>query len=112
MTSDALRLTGHLDTAVSGFAEYVASEDNLFSRDSVHGVFAACSDFVREQSLDPGAWDRLADLVNSTVGATEASLTNAACTCFLENLAHLSHPLNSRLQGDALAFWRRWCEGV
>lgn len=40
-----------LDQALPGFSSYVESDENYYDRDSVHGVFAACSTFMRERPV-------------------------------------------------------------
>jgi len=101
-----------LDGAAPGFRRYAESDGNLYDRDSVHGLFAACSHFVRELPPARAVWPAVAELVNRVVGGPDADLDNAACTCFLENLASRDHPLDQLLHGEALAYWRRWCDGV
>lgn len=101
-----------LDRVVPGFRGYAESDDNLFDRDSVHGLFAACSHFVRDLRAPRTVWPAVADLVNRVVGGPDPDLDNAACTCFLEHLARRDHPLDRLLRGEALAYWRRWCDGV
>ncbi len=101
-----------LERAAPGFRGYAESDGNLFDRDSVHGLFAAWSHFVRNGCAAPTAWPAVADLVNGVVGGPDANLDSAACTCFLEHLASCDHPLDQLLRGEALAYWRRWCDGV
>ena len=108
----AASLLSMLDRAVPGFRVYAESDDNLFDRDSVHGLFAACSHFVRERYAAPTIWPEVADLVNAVVGGPDPDLDNAACTCFLESLASRDHPLDPSLRGHALAYWRRCCDDV
>lgn len=107
----AASLLAMLDRAAPGFRGYAESDGNLFDRDTVHGVFAACSHYVLDCSAAP-LWSAVADLVNRFVGGPDAGLDNAACTCFLEKLASRDHPLDGLLRGEALAHWRRWCDGV
>ena len=101
-----------LDGTAPGFRGYAESDGNLFDRDSVRGLFAAFGHFVRERLPAPPVWPAVAELVNRVVGGPDADLDNAACTCFLENLASRDHPLDQLLRGEALAYWRRWCDGV
>ena len=96
-----------LDNAAPGFAAYASSEENLFPTDSPHGVFAACSQYVRETPRSPQVWRALAAVLNSAIGAGD-DVDNAACTCFLENLANGDHPLAEHLRGSALEYWREW----
>jgi hypothetical protein len=109
---DVEALVSHLDAIAPGFRVYAESTNNGFATDSVHGVLAACSHFVREQPVTDACWQRLAALANSTVGSGDHDLDEAMCTCFLENLAARDHPLDELLRGEALAYWRRWCDGV
>jgi hypothetical protein len=88
MTADTL---GRL---VPGFGNHWAKGDSLFVTPSgeftVHGVFAECSHFVRENfdSLPPEAVQDLAGFVSDCLeGKAGAEVDNAAATCFLENLA-------------------------
>ena len=101
-----------LEEVAPGFRRYVESEDNLFSTDGAHGVLAACSDFVREHPARDGWWKGLAAFANNAVGGGDQELDEAVCTCFLENLAGRNHPLDQLLRGEALVYWRRWCDGV
>ena len=105
---DADALVSRLEQALPGFRIYVESEANLFDRSSAHRIFAACSHYVRERSVSPMAWQSLATLVNGIVGSSDAEFDNAACTCFLENLAETGHPLARLLRGEALTFWQQW----
>jgi len=106
MTSNDL--VARLDAALRGFQAYVRSDDNLFDPDSVHGVLAACSHFVREKLVEPAGWKALAELLNEMVGGNDKELDEAACTCFLENLAAPAHPVRTHLRGAALTYWVRW----
>lgn len=101
-----------LERAEPGFRGCAESDGNLFDRDSVHGLFAACSQFLCDGCAAPSVWPAVADLVNRVVGGPDADLENAACTCLLENLASRDHPLDQFLRGRALAYRRRVCEGV
>lgn len=107
---DVAWLVSRLDEAVPGFRAWLQSDGALFETDNAHGVFAACSEFVREQPAASNSWPELAQLVNGIVDADDEELADAACTCFLENLAHREHPLSAVLQGGALSYWLRWCE--
>jgi hypothetical protein len=88
MTADVL---GNL---LPGFGSHWAKGDSLFIEPSgeytVHGVFAECSHFVRENfdSLPPEAVQGLAGFLSDCLeGKAGANVDNAAATCFLENLA-------------------------
>lgn len=97
-----------LDAAAPGFRAWSLSGDNLFDLDSLHGVFAACSHFVRAVPRGSDVWPVLAELVNEAVAGQDAQLAEAVCTCLLENLASPDHPLGSLLRGGALVYWRQW----
>ena len=97
-----------LEQALPGFAVYVRSDSNLFDRDDVHGVFAACAHFVREHPVAAGSWKALASLLNDAVGGADQELDQAACTCFLESLAAPDHPLRALLRDRALDYWNQW----
>ena len=107
---DISTLVQRLDSAVPGFASFVESDDNLFSSDTAHGVFAGCSDFVQDRKVSIQSWTALAELLNEAVGGSDEDMDNAACTCFLENLAAKTHPLGPFLRGEALMHWNRWCD--
>jgi len=96
-------LVALLDSPLPGFRQYVLSPENPFGADSIHSVFAACSHFVGEQQVPESAWNVLGSLLNEIVDGADGDLDNAACTCFLENVAVPDHPLRSHLQGEALA---------
>jgi len=102
------RLISDLDRNVPGFAEYLESDANLFGVETPAGIFAACSHFVRNRPLDPGGWQALAQLLNDAVAGQDQAVAEAACTCFLENLAATDHPLKPFLIGDALRYWEQW----
>ena len=101
-------LISNLDRIVPGFAEYLDSDENPFTGGTPAAIFAACSWFVREQTIEPECWRDLANLVNDAVAGPDESLSEAACTCFLENLADVNHPLKPFLVGEALEFWGHW----
>jgi hypothetical protein len=50
------KLLAELDRALPGFAEYYRSPDNLHEGGTLCAVFAACSDFVREQPITDQCW--------------------------------------------------------
>jgi len=54
------------------------------------------------------ALQRLAAFVNRVIGGPDEELENAACTCFLENLAAPGHPIRTLLSADALRYWDRY----
>jgi hypothetical protein len=81
--------------ALPGFSTYVGSNENLFCADSICGVFSACSTFVRERTIPSESWLALAMIINAAVVDASTPLSEAACTCFLENLADFRHPLRA-----------------
>jgi hypothetical protein len=88
MTADTL---GRL---LPGFCSHWAKGDSLFITPSgeftVHGVFAECSHFVRENfdSMPPETVQGLAEFLSDCLeGKAGADFDSAAATCFLENLA-------------------------
>lgn len=109
---DAGVLIKRLEEVAPGFRSYAESLDNLFPTDSVHGVLAACSHFVRERPARDPCWTGLPGFANSAVGGGDHELDEAVSTCFLENLASRDHPLDQLLRDEALAYWRRWCGGA
>ena len=77
-----------------GFAAHWSKGDSLFLADdgsfTVHGVFAECSHFVREnyRTLPAAATAGLSSFVSDCLeGRYGPEADNAAATCFLENLA-------------------------
>ena len=101
---DSSTLLDCLDQILPGFRQYMRNE-GLFDSASLHGVFASCSHFVRNQPQTVETWMRLAVLLNSFVDGSDSRLDNAASTCFLENLAEPGHPLGPLLKGKAREFW-------
>jgi hypothetical protein len=106
---DAAGLIAELDGALPGFRAYVASEENLFGGATLEGVFTACSWFVRRTPVAADSWAPLARIVSLAAGARDRSLADAACTCFLENVAAPEHPMKAHLEGEALRYWSH-CE--
>src|SRR6266404_8367060 len=79
---------------VPGFGE--AWRDSLFVADdgsfTVHGVFSEFSSHVRAHfaEFDEDTWSKLFRYVEQCVTTdihSQAGVSNAACTCFLENIA-------------------------
>ena len=105
---DAQSLLFELDRALPGFADYCASAANLFDTNSLCGTFAACSHFVSDRPIPTERWSRLAAILNRVVPGVDHAVSEAACTCFLENLAEPSHPLKVHLEGEALRYWNSW----
>jgi len=105
---DALGLVVELDRTLPGFSSYFQSQENLFDGTAPCAVFAACTHFVRERPLGVESWRSLAALINNAVGGSDEAMAEAACACFLENLAASGHPLKAFLDGDALRYWNEW----
>jgi hypothetical protein len=99
-----LQLLEDLESALPGFRAYVLSSENLFDRDTYHGLFGAASHYAQDHP--PASWEGIAGVLNRVVGGDDVD--NAACTCFLENLAAPGHPLRPLLRGDALTHWIEW----
>jgi len=111
MTADTL---GKL---LPGFSTHWAKGDSLFISSSgefsVHGVFAECSHFVRENfdSLPPQAVRGLAAFLSDCLeGNAGPNLHNAAATCFLENLA--GEPFHKVLANQLRPAARRFYDAV
>jgi len=103
MTDDFILVTRHptpqelltrLLEFVPGFR--AAWQDSLFIEDdgsfSVHGVFAEFSGYVRAHfaEFDEATWKKRFSYVEQCVTTdvhSEVGVVNAACTCFLENIA-------------------------
>ncbi len=105
---DTPTLVAEFERILPGFSRYLESEENLFDGGTPCAVFSACSHFVRERELGIDAWRPLGEFLNRAVAGSDKAISEAACACFLENLADASHPLKSFLDGEALVFWRRW----
>jgi hypothetical protein len=111
MRMDAAGLIAELDGALPGFRAYIASDENLFGGETVEAVFTACSWFVRRTAVASESWPPLARIVSLAAGAPDRALADAACTCFLENVAAPEHPLKALLEGEALRYWSYWERG-
>ena len=107
-------LVQQLDQLIPGFESYAFDDDeNLFLQDgelTAHGAFSAFSTYFREKSrsLEPDQLAGIGRVVNQIVGGPDKDLDNAACTCFLENLAGDYPQLESELLGDARRYWDAW----
>ena len=107
-------LVGKLDLCIPGFALYAWDGDkNLFLHNdelTVHGALSAFSTYFRDnsRSLDPGQLKSIGKLISQLVGGSDGELGNAACTCFLENLAGGYPQLEAVLTGEARRYWDAW----
>jgi hypothetical protein len=96
------------------------NEDNLFIDEdgsfSVHGVFAEFSSFIRDNFglLDENRRKKLFDYIEKCVTTdihSENGVSNAACTCFLENLAGegvLSNTILKYLGVESKKYFDKW----
>jgi hypothetical protein len=105
---DAPTLVADLERVLPGFSRYFESDDNLFDRDTAHAVFAACSHFAEGNEVAPQSWPLLGEFLNEVVSGPDDVMSEAACSCFLENLANARHPLKRFLRGEALRYWEHW----
>jgi hypothetical protein len=105
MKNDFIIVTRHptpkelLENLVQIAPEFLSAwdnEDNLFIDEdgsfSVHGVFTEFSSFIRDNFglLDENRRKKLFDYIEECVNTdihSEYGVSNAACTCFIENLA-------------------------
>jgi len=89
------------------FKDYWERQDNYFKNDdglgTIHGIFAEYSGFIKanfnniERSQLIGLFGFVEKCVN-TEPNSESGISNAACTCFLENLAGEGGLSNSLLE--------------
>jgi hypothetical protein len=96
------------------------NEDNLFINEdgsfSVHGVFTEFSSFIRDNfgHLDEKRRKKLFDYIEECVSTdihSENGVSNAACTCFLENLAGegtLSNTILKYLGVESKKYFDKW----
>ena len=103
---DVASLIDRIDEALPDFAEFLRSDDNCFPLDTHEGIFAACTQYVRNRQFDESAWERLALVLNENASAG-GSESEPACANFLETLAAAGHKLEPYLQGAALERWNR-----
>lgn len=98
---------------VPGFAVAWESPENCFRYDSgaftTHGVFAAFSDFFREnyERFSPVQLADVGVLITESVLSETAEIADAAATCFLENLQgeRFSADFRQHLRGKALRLY-------
>ena len=83
---------------------------------TVHGVFSEFSSFVRDQfgKMDENTKQALFDFVEECVktnAKSENGISNAACTCFLENIAgegELSQLIEPYLGPESRKYFDKW----
>ena len=110
----AQELLDQLVEILPSFGDAWRSAENLFRADdgsfTESGVFASCSHFVREnyEQLSAHQRSQLGGLVGQCMGSPNGALSEAAATCFLENLSteRFSNDLERHLTGEALDFYR------
>jgi hypothetical protein len=110
----AQQLLDQLLEILPSFGNRWRSADNVFREDDGSftecGAFAACSHFVREnyERLSANQRSQLGALVGQCMSSPNAALSNAAATCFLENLSEerFSSDLEGHLADEALEFYR------
>ena len=129
MKNDFIIVTRHptpeelLENLVQIASEFLSAwnnEDNLFiDKDgsfSVHGVFAKFSSFICDNFdlLDENSRKKLFDYIEECVNTdihSESGVSNAACTCFLENLAGegtLSNKILKYLGVESKKYFDKW----
>jgi hypothetical protein len=96
------------------------NEDNLLIDEdgsfSIHGVFTEFSSFIRDNFglLDEDRRKKLFDYIEECVTTdihSENGVSNAACTCFLENLAGegtLSNTILKYLGVESKKYFDKW----
>ena len=105
---------------VPGFQSQWDTPDNLFINDdgsfTVHGVFSVFSGYVREEfgSFDQTTRSNLFQYIEECVNTdihSDAGVSNAVCTCFLENLAGegaLSEEIRRHLGPESKKYFDEW----
>jgi hypothetical protein len=92
-----------------GPANYFRDDDGSFT---LHGAFAVFSHFFRERhrSLQPDQVAALGALVSDWMASPDEALSNAAATCFVENVAgeECDWVLARHLTGEARRYWEAW----
>lgn len=105
---------------VPGFRFQWEASDNLFIREdgsfTVHGVFSELSVYVLEEfanfdkSTRSSLFQYIEECVNTDIHS-DAGVSNAVCTCFLENLAGegaLSEEIRRHLGPDSKKYFDQW----
>lgn len=111
-------LLARLSELVPGFGEtwpgsLFLEEDGSFT---VHGVFSELSSYVRDHfaTITEDTWRSLFRYVEqcvSTDAHSESGVSNAACTCFLENIAgegELSSVASRHLGPESRKYFDQW----
>ncbi len=105
---DVPTLIERIDAALPDFDDFLRSDDNCFPLDTHEGIFAACTQYVRNRHFSEEEWEALAGVVNDAAELKTES-GEAPCASFLDTLASPGHKLESSLQGAALAYWQSVC---
>jgi hypothetical protein len=127
MTPDFIQVTRHptpeellaqLCSLVSGFGP--AWRGSLFVGDdgsfTAQGVFSEFSSYVRThfREFNADTWSKLFGYVEQCVTTdrqSQAGVSNAACTCFLENIAgegELSRLVSQYLGPESRTYFEQW----
>jgi hypothetical protein len=111
-------LLAQLREIVPGFG--AAWQKSLFVKDdgsfTLHGVFSEFSSYVRAHfgEFDENTWSMLFRYVEQCVTTdvhSQAGMCNAACTCFLENIAgegELSRIVSRHLGPESQKYFDQW----
>ena len=103
-----------------GFCSYWERDDNLFIEDdgsyTVNGIFSEYSHYIRDHlsEIDRSTRKELFLTIEKLVNTNpnfSAGVSNAACTCFLENLAgegELSETIRPYLSPESLKYFDEW----
>lgn len=113
-------LLERLTDIVPGFSDFWQKDDNLFVNEdgtfSVHGVFSEFSAYLRDNfmKLKESRRRQLFAYIEECVKEdphSEIGVSNAACTCFLENLAgegELSESILKYLAENSKEYFKKW----
>jgi hypothetical protein len=110
-------LLDKLVTLFPDFRSYWDDPGNCFRDDdgsfTLHGVFAEFTSFFRERhaALVPERIAALGEFVSECMAPADHNpLSNAAATCFVENIAGevCDRELSPHLTGEARRYWQAW----
>jgi hypothetical protein len=116
----AKELLSILFVLIPKFKSYWESDNNFFVESdgsySVHGIFSELSNFIRDnfsatdESVRKELFLTIEKLVNTNPNFS-SGVSNAACTCFLENLTgegELSETIRSYLGPKSRKYFDEW----